>query len=98
MFIINYKETITNDDGVKNKNFGTKNVAFNNKKDAIARIYNITDGIMNEFLDELDDECCYREANDSGDWQKVVVNNKTTDNDYYEYWISEIDIIEGENK
>ena len=93
MYIINYKETITNDDGNKKVDFGTKNVAFNSKKDAIAKMYDITDGVMNEFLDELDNEHCYREANDSGDWQKVVVNKKTTDNDYYEYWISEIDNI-----
>ena len=87
IYIINYKETTIDSNGVMNVECGTCEVGYLNEKDAIEYMYKITDDVMNKHLEELDNGNCYRDSNDNGDWQMVTMNDDT-----YEYWVVCVDV------
>lgn len=86
IYVILYKET-TNSNGIPETETGVCEWGYNNEEEAINHMWDITDGKMNEFSDEVDDDHCYRECNRNGDWQMVRVNDDT-----YEYWIENVGV------
>lgn len=87
VYVILYKETTINSFGVMEVESGVCEWGYNTEGEAIKKLWEISEGKMNEFSEEVDDDHCYRECNDCGDWQMVRVNDDT-----YEYWIQGVGI------
>ena len=86
VFVICYKKTTTTD-GVMTVESGVCDFGYAKMKDAIAKVSELSDDKMNEYLDEVDNGNCYRDSSVSNDWQMVTVNNDT-----YEYWVKSVEI------
>lgn len=86
VYVILYKET-TVFNGIMEVESGVCEWGYNNEEEAIKKMWEMTDNKMDEFIDEVDDEHCYRECNSNGDWQMVRVNDDT-----YEFWIQGIGV------
>jgi len=83
IFVICFK-TITTDGLVETVENGVRDFGYTTMEDAIAKVTELTDNKMNEYLDESN---CYRDSSSSNDWQMVTVNNDT-----YEYWVKTVAI------
>lgn len=86
VFVVCYKET-TITDGVMTVESGVCDFGYTKMEEAIAKVTELTDNKMNEYLDEVDEGKCYRDSSSSNDWQMVTVNNDT-----YEYWVKTVAI------
>lgn len=86
IFVVCYKGT-TITDGVMNVESGVCDFGYTKMEDAIAKVSELSDDKMNEYLDEVDEGNCYRDSSVSNDWQMVTVNDDT-----YEYWVKTVAI------
>jgi hypothetical protein len=87
VFVVCNKNTTIVDGVVTTLNYDVCDFGYTKMEDAIAKVTELTDNKMNEYLDEVDEGNCYRDSSSSNDWQKVTVNNDT-----YEYWVKTVSI------
>ena len=87
IYVVCYNETFVDEDNIMTNNSGVCDYGYLNEKDAIQKVYELTDKKMNDNLDLVDEGKCYRDSSDNGDWQKVTVDNIT-----YVYWVSKVGV------
>lgn len=84
-FVVNYKEIEAGEIDT-----GVCEQIYTNEKDAIAKCYELSDGIMNEHTEDLltdkaNPEDFYRDVNENGDHQFVFING-----DQFTYWVTKV--------
>ena len=87
IYVVNYKETTKFNDVGVNVSCGTCELGYNTLDEAIAKVGELTDDVINNNLDLFEKCNGYRDSNDNGDCQSVTINNSI-----YEYWVSNVDI------
>lgn len=87
VFVVCNKSTTMVDGLVLTVEYDVCDFGYTKMEDAIAKVSELSDAKMNEYLDEVDEGKCYRDSSSSNDWQMVTVNNDT-----YEYWVKTVAI------
>lgn len=87
VFVVCHRNTTIVDGIVTTLNYDVYDFGYTKMEEAIAKVAELTDNKMNEYLDEVDEGKCYRDSSSLNDWQMVTVNDDT-----YEYWVKPVAI------